>query len=199
MLTNIRRSNSLVKNNLERIKVAALKLFVNYGYESTTIRKISDEVGLSVAGIYVHFKSKKEVFMTLFDAYEKQYLDYVITYWRMHTTSSLESKITTIFESLSMYALENKEQYTFLARYSYYPPVGMESEIRNKVSKWNKDVNEYFDDAFKEFMKKCNTKFESKEEMQRLLYIFVASVSQCLIKTKEDIDRMSILLLKALK
>jgi AcrR family transcriptional regulator len=62
-----------MKNNLEQIKVKALGLFVNCGYESTTIRSISDEVGLSVAGIYVHFKSKKEIFMILFDECQYYY------------------------------------------------------------------------------------------------------------------------------
>lgn len=188
-----------MKNNLEKIKVKALSLFVNYGYESTTIRRICDEVGLSVAGIYVHFKSKEEVFMILFDECQKQRLDYVITYWNKHMPTSVESKIITIFEAFCMYALENKESHTFLMRHSSYPPIGMENKIKNKVSKWSKEINEFFNDVFEEFIEKSTTKFQSKQEIYRLIYIFVISISPSSINTKEDIDRMSILLLKAIK
>lgn len=188
-----------MKNNMENIKAKALSLFVNYGYESTTIRMICDEVGLSVAGVYVHFKSKKDIFITLFDECIKQYLAYVTTYWKMHATRSHENKIVIIFKAFCMYSLENKEAYAFLIRNSHCTPIDIESEIRNKVEKWHKAINELFNDVFQEFVENYNTKFESKEEIQKLLGIFVNGIPQSLIKTKEDIDTMSLLLLKAIK
>lgn len=47
-------------------------------------------------------------------------------------------------------------------------------------------------------MEICNTKFKCKEEIQKLLNIFVNSTPKYLIETKQDIDKIS-LLLKAIK
>lgn len=43
------------------ILAAAERIFVGYGYEGATIRKIADEVGLSSTALYMHFSEKGEI------------------------------------------------------------------------------------------------------------------------------------------
>lgn len=43
------------------ILAAAERIFVEQGYEGATIRKISDEVGLSSTALYMHFAEKSEI------------------------------------------------------------------------------------------------------------------------------------------
>lgn len=45
----------------ERIVDAAIKLFIEKGYEQTTIQDILDALNLSKGGLYHHFKSKEEI------------------------------------------------------------------------------------------------------------------------------------------
>ncbi|KAA3643482.1 MAG: TetR family transcriptional regulator [Chloroflexi bacterium] len=49
----------------ERILAAAAELFVHYGYDKTTVDDIAREAGVSKGAIYLHFKSKDELFETL--------------------------------------------------------------------------------------------------------------------------------------
>lgn len=49
------------------ILTAALTCFARTGYHQTTIDDISREAGLSKGSIYVHFESKKELFLAIFD------------------------------------------------------------------------------------------------------------------------------------
>jgi AcrR family transcriptional regulator len=44
---------------------AALKMFVDEGYENVSIRKIADKIEYSPATIYLYFKDKDEIFFTL--------------------------------------------------------------------------------------------------------------------------------------
>jgi AcrR family transcriptional regulator len=44
-----------------RLLVAAVQAFAERGYHATTTRDISTRVGLSPAGVYVHYKSKEEL------------------------------------------------------------------------------------------------------------------------------------------
>lgn len=45
----------------ERIVDASIKLFIEKGYEQTTIQDILDALNLSKGGLYHHFKSKEEI------------------------------------------------------------------------------------------------------------------------------------------
>lgn len=45
----------------ERIIDVSIKLFIEKGYEQTTIQDILDALGLSKGGLYHHFKSKEEI------------------------------------------------------------------------------------------------------------------------------------------
>ena len=46
----------------QAIEYAALKLYVGHGYHATSMRQIAEQAGLSLGGIYNHFKSKDEIF-----------------------------------------------------------------------------------------------------------------------------------------
>jgi AcrR family transcriptional regulator len=51
----------------KEIVLAARKLIVKYGSEHVTVKKMADEIGVSEAAIYKHFKSKKDVLSFLID------------------------------------------------------------------------------------------------------------------------------------
>jgi AcrR family transcriptional regulator len=49
----------------ERILEAAAKLIAHYGYDKTTISDIAEEAGISKGAVYLHYKSKEELFDAL--------------------------------------------------------------------------------------------------------------------------------------
>lgn len=50
-----------------RVLDAAMKLFLEEGFENVTIRKISHDIEYSPSSIYVHFKDKNDIFYHLFE------------------------------------------------------------------------------------------------------------------------------------
>ena len=56
------RTEQNLPSNSEKIKMAAMKLFSEYGYGSTTVRLIAKEAGLSAGQIAVHYGSKEELY-----------------------------------------------------------------------------------------------------------------------------------------
>jgi AcrR family transcriptional regulator len=50
-----------------RIQDVALRLFNENGYEATSLREIADEVGVTKAALYYHFKTKEEIVTSLID------------------------------------------------------------------------------------------------------------------------------------
>lgn len=55
------------RNKRKRLKAAALQLFTEHGYEQTSIDEIAANAGVAVGGFYQHFRSKKQLLLTLMD------------------------------------------------------------------------------------------------------------------------------------
>ena len=54
-----------MRDTKDRILDAALDLFIERGYDKTSLREIAEQVGVTKAALYYHFASKKEIFRTL--------------------------------------------------------------------------------------------------------------------------------------
>ncbi len=55
----------------KQIVDAARKIIVKYGSENITLKRIAEEVGISQAAIYRHFRSKQELLFLLIDSIEE--------------------------------------------------------------------------------------------------------------------------------
>jgi AcrR family transcriptional regulator len=53
----------------ERILQAALDLFIDQGYEKTSLREVAEQVGVTKAALYYHFASKEAIFRTLMEPF----------------------------------------------------------------------------------------------------------------------------------
>ncbi|MBF8193263.1 TetR/AcrR family transcriptional regulator [Nonomuraea sp. K274] len=50
-----------------RIQEIALRLFIEQGYEATSLREIAEELGVTKAALYYHFKTKDDIVTSLVD------------------------------------------------------------------------------------------------------------------------------------
>jgi AcrR family transcriptional regulator len=48
-----------------RIQEVAIELFIEHGYEATSLREIAERLGVTKAALYYHFKSKEEIVQSL--------------------------------------------------------------------------------------------------------------------------------------
>jgi AcrR family transcriptional regulator len=56
----------------ERIKEVALQLFTEHGYEQTSLREVAEQLGVTKAALYYHFKSKEEIVQSFVDDRSEQ-------------------------------------------------------------------------------------------------------------------------------
>lgn len=62
---NAQRLSTEEPSTRERILDAALDLFVEKGYEKTSLREIAERLGFTKAALYYHFSSKQDILMAL--------------------------------------------------------------------------------------------------------------------------------------
>ncbi len=53
----------------ERIQRTAIELFSEHGYEHTSLREIAEQLGVTKAALYYHFKTKEDIAASFFDSY----------------------------------------------------------------------------------------------------------------------------------
>jgi AcrR family transcriptional regulator len=57
----------LREDTRSRIQEIALRLFIEQGYEATSLREIAEELGVTKAALYYHFKTKEDIVTSLVD------------------------------------------------------------------------------------------------------------------------------------
>ncbi|WP_030158189.1 TetR/AcrR family transcriptional regulator [Glycomyces sp. NRRL B-16210] len=53
----------------ERIQQTAIALFSEHGYERTSLREIAEQLGVTKAALYYHFKTKEDIAASFFESY----------------------------------------------------------------------------------------------------------------------------------
>ncbi len=61
----------------EAIRSIALELFAEQGYDKTSLREISERLGVTKAAVYYHFKTKEEILVSLIEDFLAQVDDVV--------------------------------------------------------------------------------------------------------------------------
>lgn len=74
----------------EKIVQAGLELFSRHGYAGTSIKHITDKVGLTKAAFYAHFSSKGELLHRLIEEYETKYIDEKIRTVNEHPGNAID-------------------------------------------------------------------------------------------------------------
>ncbi|MFJ8826293.1 TetR/AcrR family transcriptional regulator [Streptomyces sp. NPDC102467] len=74
----------------QRIQDVALELIAEQGYEKTSLREISERLGVTKAALYYHFKTKEDIVVSLFEDLMTP-IDELIA-WAKEQPSTLETK-----------------------------------------------------------------------------------------------------------
>lgn len=112
----------------EKIKENAVRLFCKNGFAGTSVRNISDSVGITAAAVYAHFKSKEDLFLEVFAEGWRKVTEGVNNI--RDQEKELNSEILfAIYKYYIDYYMNGKEQTIFLLRSIMFPP----SELKEKI------------------------------------------------------------------
>ncbi|MGH3764440.1 MAG: TetR/AcrR family transcriptional regulator [Pseudonocardiaceae bacterium] len=95
----------------EAIRSVALELFAEQGYDKTSLREISERLGVTKAAVYYHFKTKEEILLSLIEDFLSQVDD--LADW----AQSRPADVATRHEVLRRYSDVLDGRTTQLARF----------------------------------------------------------------------------------
>jgi len=93
----------------EEILLAAKELFLEEGYEATTIRRIADRVGVSAPALYLYFHDKEAMMLALCDQTFGRLIDR-INEIEMTVSDPLE-RVRSFGDAYARFGLENPDEY----------------------------------------------------------------------------------------
>ncbi|MFE6664496.1 TetR/AcrR family transcriptional regulator [Streptomyces sp. NPDC057697] len=77
-------------NTRQRIQDVALELFVEQGYEKTSLREISERLDVTKAALYYHFKTKEDILVSIFEDLNRPVEELLA--WGQEQPRTLETK-----------------------------------------------------------------------------------------------------------
>lgn len=153
----------------EELKKQALDLFLNKGYEASSIQEITKKTGLSVGAFYRHFASKEAIFAEIWDDYAGTNIE--------HTLNEVE-KTTSLLSAMDYLLAENenfsKNEVTNKL-YAIYASLAVSKKL-NSFPHINQSSKKYRQMLYQLIKKYC-TDFTEEEAMT------TANAMHCLMNT----------------
>jgi len=123
----------------ERIMDTAIVLFSEIGYDLVSMRDIAGKVGIKASSIYNHFPSKRDILLTIYDFYAREFrsvvpnleillqgletesLQEVLTRTCYYWPPLLQDKMDRIIQIASQRIYLDKESEDFVSNYFFKP------------------------------------------------------------------------------
>ncbi len=106
----------------ERLLQAALNIFNERGYASTSVREIVEAAGVTKPSLYYYFKSKEGIYMEFFKKPFK--ILETILEEASHETSGARERVTGLFDRIFLLFVENLKAARLMYSIYYGPPQG---------------------------------------------------------------------------
>ncbi len=175
------------KSNRDKILAAARSLFLQYGYNGVSVRKISEKAGLTTGAVYFHFKSKGDIYRSIC----LEAGDLLIERFRRGVASGRtpNQKLIAIYDSFLKFFYEYQDYYKILMEYK--------ADYRTEEDLRSDEIITKMTEITQEMVEPIRLGIEKgvfREIDIPMLSIFLAAISEGMLQYKRLglLDRMGI-------
>lgn len=125
----------------DKIKQKALTLFVQRGYNGTSLSDIGKEVGIKKQSIYTHFKSKDDLFIQVMHRVLREEDNAINKYFegaQHQYVFDILYGLIELFQSRFMH--EQEENVKFLLRMMFIPPIHIKETVIQEVLNFYRNI-----------------------------------------------------------
>jgi AcrR family transcriptional regulator len=112
------------------------------GYEATNIRDICKEVEIKPSSLYFYYKSKEELFFSIYDEIWSEEIKYIANLKELKQDISPKKKLYYLFKKTMKYYSQDIVKQKFLLRYHLFSPGETVAVIQQKYMFWKNKENE---------------------------------------------------------
>ena len=160
------------EDKINKIRDIAFSLFLDMGYEATSMRNICKGAGIEQPTLYYFFGSKEGLFFSIFNRLWDQYKQFNAKHGGTMETMTPEQKLYSFFRSSVQFAMENRRPVSFYYRYSLFPPVGSEKRVRAFMDRIEKESRLKVEKLIGELIGQGSIQ-KSQKDAYRIYYTFL--------------------------
>ncbi|TCO77427.1 TetR/AcrR family transcriptional regulator [Marinisporobacter balticus] len=162
--------------SINKIKLVALNLFAKNGYEGTSLSAIAEGVGMKKASIYYHFKSKEDLFMTIFDDILNDEIARMKKLTQEIKNYKVEEKLYSMFQFYYEKNETNKVDTIFWKRAMLFSPVALSESIKMKFITYENVSNGILASIFEEGIENGIIKSNNIKNLLAAFYCLIDGV-----------------------
>lgn len=132
----------------------AFNLFADKGYEATSVADIAAGVGVTKSALYVHFGSKEDLFLSIYDELNADYNHCMERLFEEVKEMDIPDKLYHLFEEYLLYFMRDLKKNAFWYRAVLFPPQTLVHEIPPRIIKNEQNFSQKVKEIFQEGMAK---------------------------------------------
>ncbi|ATW27989.1 TetR/AcrR family transcriptional regulator [Candidatus Formimonas warabiya] len=118
----------------DKIKKAALSLFVKNGYEGAHVAEIAKAVNIKTASLYFHFESKEKLFLEIFyDLLHEKLKSIEAANEFINQMDSVQEQLFFLYTDYYKWVDGYQDEMVFWKRTALFPPSFLEDQIRKEL------------------------------------------------------------------
>jgi AcrR family transcriptional regulator len=135
-----------VNDKRKDLLVAALRLFVQYGFHGTPTSKIAKEAGVANGTLFHYYKTKEDLIVSLYIDIKTRMGEYIET--KETEAKNSKKKFRNQFTSVIYWSLENQNEFYFIQQFhtspfaSLVPPEEIKMQLNKSCTQIEKAIKE---------------------------------------------------------
>ncbi|MFC7391900.1 TetR/AcrR family transcriptional regulator [Scopulibacillus cellulosilyticus] len=130
-----------ITSTIDEIRKVSLKLFASKGYEGTSLSEIASGVGIKKPSLYAHFKSKEDLFLSVFGDVLEDNVKSVKEFIEPYKKDSVEIKLREFLYGTCRYYFTHEDEVALLKRAMLFPPEGLKDKLQDQFLTFEKNTD----------------------------------------------------------
>lgn len=148
-------------DKVKAIEQIAFELFLDKGYDATTVRMICKKAGIESPTLYYYFGSKKGLFLSIVDSLLERY-SIIPRELILGDHITAKDKLYNLYKHSINFTLEHYQETKFYFRYVLFTP----NELREDIQAYMKENFEFRRRLYQECIKECIQQGEIQCDIQ---------------------------------
>lgn len=148
--TSMRKENSPFVNSAnsarrQEVMDATAAVFARHGFHGVSTRTLADQLGIKVASLYFHFKSKDEALQEICDRGIQSALDFVAS--SLASSERLEDRVRHYFAMMREYMPAEADYINVFIHERRHMSAPALNQLERRMRKFRKDLMTMFEEA----------------------------------------------------
>lgn len=161
-----------VPSTADRIKMAALMMFTESGYEGASLSQIAKEVGIKTPSLYAHFESKEQIFLQLIEDVISEERGQYRELLQEMKNEKIEQQVYRLFDFFTNLSHMSTGQ-AFLKRTILVPPRHLRDQLREDFLEYEVELAEGIAQVWRQGVSTGVFGEQDEERMIATFFVFV--------------------------